>query len=244
VNISRLPAGQAEYGRLLAALLEAFPGVRYVEAWNEPNDSGISAAEAAGDWSMASAVCAARCTAIAGDVLDSDPRLVEYERAYVAALGVQRPAIWGIHPYLAVKDHSATTVLEFERNFPTATTTAGSTPQVWFTEVGAYYCEDYRGYSSQGAERQAADARWLTSGLMPKTAPAHVFYYEVLFKDGEPPPCDSEQPADTALYVPSSELSAPDQPRPAATYILGEARSQLGFGEAQLGLGGRPPLPL
>jgi hypothetical protein len=53
---------------------------------------------------------------------------------------------------------------------------------------------------------------------MPAIEPAHVFYYEFLFKDRRPPPCGRSD-SDTALYVPTNDPSAADVPRAAAGYI-------------------------
>jgi hypothetical protein len=53
---------------------------------------------------------------------------------------------------------------------------------------------------------------------MKNAKPEHVFYYEFLLGDRREPSCQSEG-ADGALYLPSGEGSAPDRPRPAASYI-------------------------
>ena len=128
--------------------------VQYIEAWNEPNSSGVSAPQAAAYWRAANTVCATdRCTAIAGDFVDNDPdqgsqsfapgcvagltfnsHLKPFEVSYVKALGAARPAIWGFHPYYAVNCEQSASVSTFESNLPTP---AG---QVWFTEVGAWEC--------------------------------------------------------------------------------------------------------
>ncbi len=69
----------------------SFPRIRVLEAWNEPNDSHYSSylppAAAAGLMNAAYTLCQARgCTAIAGDLLDSEPNMVEYERRYERGL--------------------------------------------------------------------------------------------------------------------------------------------------------------
>jgi hypothetical protein len=68
---------------------------------------------------------------------------------------------------------------------------------IWFTEVGAYYCEAGRTY---GEKSQAEQARFLVDDLIPEFQPTHVFYYELTWRYDEPPACNSEQD-DTALYA-------------------------------------------
>ncbi len=207
--------------------------VPYIEAWNEPNSSSVSASQAAGYWSAANAICATdNCVAIAGDFVDNDPdqgsqsfapgcvagltfnsHLKPYEVSYVKALGTARPAIWGFHPYYAVNCEQSTSVSTFEQNLPTP---AG---QVWFTEVGAWECR--LGQSpARGAARQQSDASYLVNTLMSSTnpaAPAHVFYY------GMAPLVYTQscsKYADSALYM---GVTAPGSlyARPAAATIYG-----------------------
>ena len=182
-----------EIGQLLAYLDGlAAPKVAYLEAWNEPNSSSISASQAAAYWTAANAVCTTDgCTAIAGDLVDNDPdqgsqsfapgctpgltynNMASYETAYVAALGAARPAIWGFHPYFAVNCEQSASVTTFEQNLPSP---AG---QVWFTEVGAWEC--VRGQSpARGPTQQNNDASYLVNQLMTAPdAPAEVFWYEL-----------------------------------------------------------------
>jgi len=220
-----------DIGQLLAYLDGlGGPKVQYLEAWNEPNSSSISAAQAAAYWTAANAVCATDgCTAIAGDLVDNDPdqgsqsfepgcatgltynNMASYETAYVAALGAARPAIWGFHPYFAVNCEQSTSVTTFEQNLPTP---AG---QVWFTEVGAWEC--VRGQTpARGPTQQNADASYLVNNLMTAAnAPAQVFWYEVA------PPVYTQscsKYADSALY---EGTQAPGflYARPAAATVYG-----------------------
>ncbi len=169
----------------------------YIEAWNEPNSSGVTAATAAAYWTAAAGVCAsAGCTAIAGDLVDNDPdqgtqsfspgctagltydNLAAYERAYVTALGPGVPTIWGLHPYFAVNCEQSTSVTTFEAGLPGG---GVGSAQVWFTEVAAWECIKGRS-SARGAAVQQADAQYLTGTLMSPSAPsppAHVFWYEM-----------------------------------------------------------------
>lgn len=211
-----LPSSVEEYQTRLKELLDRLTGIRYLEAWNEPNaTAGLSAAAAAHYTTAAYALCQRRgCTVIAGNFLDSQSNLLTYEHAYEQALHPAQFTNWGIHPYYAVKTRSASTVLDFRSSLPGA----GGGKRIWFTEVGAYQCEDYGRYTVLGEREQALDASWLVNRLMPAIGPVHVFYYEFLFKRRQSPPCDSYSP-DTALYIPSSDPSAPDAPRAAASYI-------------------------
>jgi hypothetical protein len=202
-----------EYRLQLGRLLHAFDSIRYLEAWNEPNFTlGLSPSLADEYTNSASALCAAQgtCTVIAGNLLD-DAGMVGYERRYLGGL-VPLPRLWGVHPYHAVSDHSETAILAFVKTLPGE----GAGEQIWFTEVGAYAC---RRSAPGGEAAQAQDAAWLTGELMPTVKPAHVFYYEFLYKERRPPPCDSAE-ADTALYLPSDDPNVPDAPRAAASFIF------------------------
>lgn len=210
------PQSSIEYKAALEALLATFPGIQVLEAWNEPNNthytSYLAPASAAQLMNAAYALCEIhRCAAIAGDFLDSEPNLVEYEREYERYLMPADPSDWGIHPYHAVKYTTSSTVEAFKAALPHP-----ATDNLWFTEVGAYYCE--AGYV-YGERPQAEQARFLTDDLIPEFQPAHVFYYELAWRYDEPPACDSQQD-DTALYAassPNGTLSA----RTAAHIVFG-----------------------
>ena len=205
------PSSAGEYQQRLEALLdEAAHGgdpIGYVEAWNEPNNQGSETAGKAGeiaDW--AHSVCQRRgCQVIAGD-LEDNPSVLSYEQAYIGALTFS-PSIWGIHPYYSVKAHSDSTVLRFEEALPNH----GSGAQIWFTEIGAYYC--VRG-QLRGEAQQASDASYLVNALIPAALPTHVFYYGLMAGDHPEVPCTASGGDDTELY------RASDQPRSAAGVIL------------------------
>ncbi len=205
--------------------------VRYLEAWNEPNSSGISASQAAAYWTAANSVCATDgCTVIAGDLVDNDPDqgtqsfqpgctanltfaklLAPYEIAYVKALGDARPAIWGFHPYFAVNCEQSASVTTFEQNLP------APSGQVWFTEVGAWEC--VRGQTPpRGVAQQNLDASYLVNDLMSADgAPAHVFWYELaplVYTQS----CSKY--ADSALYM-GTQAPGFIYARPAAATVYG-----------------------
>jgi hypothetical protein len=226
-----LPGSYPEYRAALQALLGRFPATSYVEAWDEPNDTpGLPAATAARYTLIARSLCRDRdCTVIAGNFLDS-ASMTAYEREYARALYPESLTNWGIHPYLAVKERDAATVLAFRSNLPDA----GAGERIWFTEVGAYRCEGGARPELLGERAQARDASWLVNRLMPEIQPAHVFYYEFLFKDHRPPPCDRSD-SDTALYVPAGDRSAADVARAAASYIYDNRGMPLAYTGAATG---------
>jgi hypothetical protein len=213
-----LPGSSTAYRAALRGLLDRFPATAYVEAWDEPNATpGLSTDTAAGYTLAARSLCQVHgCTVIAGNLLDS-AFMTAYEREYERALRLASLADWGIHPYLAVKTRDAQTVMEFKSALPHA----GAGERVWFTEVGAYRCEGGARPELRGERAQALDASWLVNRLMPTIQPAHVFYYEFLFREHRPPPCDRSD-SDTALYAPAGGRGSGDAPRLAAAYIYGD----------------------
>jgi hypothetical protein len=205
--------------------------VPYIEAWNEPNASGVSASLAASYWTAANTICQADgCTAIAGDMVDSADQgpqpynpgcapnltyntLALYEDQYVTALGAARPAIWGFHPYGAVNCEQATSATTFEAHLP------NPPGQVWFTEVGTWECRLGQA-TPRGPTQQNADASFLVNTLMSPTsptAPAHVFWYE-LAAVGYTQNCNKY--ADSALFE-ASTSPGPLTARPAALTVFG-----------------------
>jgi hypothetical protein len=230
----------ADIEQLLAALRGLGTPLQYLEAWNEPNASGVSAAAAAGLWSDAGAACAAAgCTALAGDFVDTadqgglkfDPGcaanltfngLRSYEVAYVKALGGEVPAIWGLHPYIAVNCEQSTSLRTFAANLPHSSPPA----QIWFTEVAAWECFDGQ-TPPRGPAVQQADAGYLVNTLMAPGAPAaptHVFWYEIaapgwtqncakytdsaLYEADSAPGTLLARPAAQTVFGPDTELSA------------------------------------
>ncbi|MGH2864771.1 MAG: hypothetical protein ACRDJX_05925 [Solirubrobacteraceae bacterium] len=223
------PQTIAQYSGALQALYRAFPEIKVVEAWNEPNDSHYSsyvpAALAAGFTNAAYAFCQAHgCTAIAGDLLDSEANMLEYERRYESYLDPRDPGNWGIHPYHAVKYMTAETLADFRQALPDP-----ATDRIWFTEVGAYYCEAGTIYGEGSQERQA---RFLVDELMPEFQPEHAFYYELAWRYDEPPACGSGQ-ADTALYA-ARTVNGPLLARSAAAVIFGSQPPSIASASATL----------
>jgi hypothetical protein len=211
--------------------------VPYIEAWNEPNSSGVSASQAADYWTAANSLCQVDgCTAIAGDVVDNDPdqggqafapgcaagltynkHLKPYEIAYVKRLGSARPAIWGFHPYYAVNCEQSASLTTFESNLPTP----GG--QIWFTEVGAWECR-FGQSPARGTGRQLSDAQYLVNPLMSSAQVTRVFYYELaafvytqscakyadsaLYEANTAPGALYARPAAATIFGPDSTLAA------------------------------------
>jgi hypothetical protein len=229
-----VPSSRFEYERYVSALLyyAASVGepVRDLEAWNEPNNLGVqhpTAARAAEFMNAATSICAGRCTAIAGDFLDSEYLRqnangenagLTYQRRYTEHLDPRSPAIWGFHPYAAVKYEELrhgqeSTITRFESHLP-----AGGAA-VWFTEVGAYYCERGGRYPAGGqAEkeaRQRKNAEYLNELINRYYTVAHVFYYELSNGYGLETNC--ARTSDTSLY------DHGDRPRAAEEVVFGAA---------------------
>ena len=226
----------AKYTSEIQSLLSTLRGLGtplpYLEAWNEPNSSGVSSSAAAGFWVDANADCAAAgCTALAGDFVDSADQsqkfnpgcastltfnnLKSYEAGYVKALGGATPANWAFHPYLAVNCEEAASVSTFLAGLPSTPTP----PAIWFTEVASWECA--LGQSpARGTTRQQADAAYLVNTLLVPPAanpPLHTFWYEIA-APGYTQNCAKY--ADSALYeantAPGFLLA-----RPAAATVFG-----------------------
>lgn len=216
------PASSAEYKARLLELLKRAEAIghpiRYLEAWNEPNNQGglnredgvRSAVAAAHYTNEAYAACEEGhgCAVIAGDVEDS-PGAREYEQRYEAQLKPV-PKLWGVHPYYSVEKMEESHYTEVREGLPNK----GSGDQIWFTEIAARKCSPSK---ENGESGQSERAKWLVDTLMPFAGAEHVFYYDFLTNSQQQPACSEY---DGALYLPGSDLNASDVPRPAASYIL------------------------
>jgi hypothetical protein len=214
------PASAGEYDQGLEVILEeaarAGDQVGYGEAWNEPNNQGAERARKAAEIAnWANSTCERRgCQVIAGDFEDR-PAAVVYEQAYVSALDFS-PGIWGIHPYYSVKAHSDGAVLEIEQSLPHG----GDDTQIWFTEIGAYYCAHGQ---PRGEAGQASDASYLLDELIPAIAPTHVFYYGFIAGDHAELPCAGRDDFDSELY------GASHRARSAARVLLRASHPSFSF---------------
>jgi hypothetical protein len=199
------PDAAGEYQRELQLLVGQADRVQapvaYVEAWNEPNNQGSEPARRAGEIAnWAHAVCDQRaCQLLAGDFEDA-PSLPGYEHAYLSALSFS-PGIWGIHPYRSVRAHNDAPVLRFAQALPDH----GADAQLWFTEIGAYYCAHGQ---VLGEAQQASDASYLVNDLIPAIAPTHVFYYGFMAGSDTEVPCAAAGASDSELYRASGEPRA------------------------------------
>jgi len=194
------------------AFADGIDHVAYVEPWNEPNNQGgfRQTGEAIGPAHYADAahsVCESfGCAVIAGNFEDT-PGVAEYAARYAEGL-TWRPALWGVHPYGAVKSHDAANLEGLKRALEQEGLPAA---ELWFTEVAADYCIHGE---VRGETQQAGDVSYLLDVLIPAFRPAHVFYYGFMNRDDEPVPCSKEP--DTELYDPDGA------PRRAAA-VLAEA---------------------
>jgi hypothetical protein len=223
------PTTSTEYDERLVQILNQAKtmghAIRYVEAWNEPNnqgkldEGGRTAITAAHFTNSASATCETDgCTVVAGDLEDgnskSTPADIEYETKYYENLS-PKPTTWGFHPYYAIQEKTTAHLKELINALPNK-----SSDQIWITEAAARKCSDFGGHFEENGESgQAARAEWLVKTLIPEIKPEHVFWYEFLYKNRESPssPCEKGG-EDDALYYPSG--SSEDAPRPAASYIF------------------------
>lgn len=228
------PSSPGEYQAQLEELLDRAQAIghpiRYLEAWNEPNNQGnVSALSAADFTNSASATCgddSYSCVVIAGNFEDS-PDVASYEVQYIENLDPV-PGIWGVHPYYSVQEMSEAPFQDVREHLPNK----GVGEQIWFTEIAARKCSDFDGRLVENGEvGQAQRANWLVNTLMENVKPEHVFYYELLLGEDRQPSCQSEG-SDSALYTPSGDPAEPDRPRPAASYIWGEGSAPLGAGGA------------
>jgi hypothetical protein len=212
---------ESQYRAALTEVLQTHPAIAVVEAWNEPNGSGVSEATAAGYADAAFGYCRTRgCTALAGDFLDR-PGSLTYARRYKEDLSPPHALLmkdWALHPYAAVNRSST------EAESIRSSVMAGE--NLWITEIGAYYCEEHSSEPSQqmGEAEQNTRAENLVDNVIPKLQPIHVFYYEFLYKDSALTPCERGE-SDTALYNPD------DGARKAARVIFGGALRPLAGGE-------------
>jgi hypothetical protein len=168
------------------------------------------------------------CTVVAGNLVDS-PNAGAYEREYASALH-PLPTTWGVHPYYSVEQESEAPLLSFLQSLPGS----GAPQRLWFTEVSARVCTNYRGHLREnGTVGQASRSRWLVDTLIRNRRPEHVFYYAFLLGGRRRPSC-AESSEDGALYEPSIDPATPDTPRAAASYVWGGEPHALagGFGEA------------
>jgi hypothetical protein len=223
---------EAELVKILARARALGEPIGWLEAWNEPNGQGDeSAQDAAAFTNVASSVCEGEyeCTVIAGDFEDS-PGVAAYEDEYVSDLHPV-PANWGVHPYYSVGEESEAPFETVREHLPNG----GKGERIWFTEVAARKCTDFDGDLVENGEGgQARQADWLVNTLIRNARPAHVFYYELLLREGREPSCETEG-SDSALYVPSGDPAEPDRPRAAAGYIWGDGAGSAPGGENEPG---------
>ena len=99
-----------------------------------------------------------------------------YAQAYISALSFS-PAIWGIHPYHAVKAHNDASVLELEQALPSRR--RGRSHLVHRDRGLLLRCA-----ATCAAKRSRQATRpYLVNDLIPAIVPTHVFYYGFMAGD-------------------------------------------------------------
>ncbi len=222
------PPSPGDYKIWMEALLNQFPGIKYVEAWNEPNLKGVSwsikaATVAAGYANEVGKYCQSHgCVEIEGNFSD-EASIPQYESEYIHHLNSKYETnLWGVHVYGAIRNQTTHKIEEFVHELPNR-----SSDQVWLTEGGALTCQNRGKLDIYSETQQAKGTRWLVKVLIPELKPAHVFYYSFMVGDGRMTEfCGPRnEPENTALYEPSPYYAAggdpytQDSPRPAARYI-------------------------
>jgi IPT/TIG domain/FG-GAP-like repeat len=217
-----------------------------IDAWNEPNADRavVTASLAAQFWVKARNLCAGVCTPIAGSFVDSRDSnngascsttiftaVAKYEQDYVAyftANGIAKPTHWGFHPYNAGLCKITQTMTDL------TTATAGiSGRQLWFTEAGAYVCQDSSG-ANPTLTQQSTAAAYL-NGLLSTYSVAHAFYYGLANAgpsavNSPPGSCGSDR-QDTVIYSGDPGDGA-YHARPAARTIYGPSAVSATSGSA------------
>ena len=220
--------------------------IRYLEAWNEPNNTGTgpveeghpSAARAAEFMNVASSLCAERgCTPIAGDFLDSQYQRPGHEEVKErtrggptggdstsvpsAGMGVAYEREYLAHltpPYpLNWGFHPYAAV-----KYRTTQTIADFERALPSQDVAVWFTE-VGAYLCQGAHastqsEQADGVRYLDGLIDPALKVTHAFYYELKAETREQETsCSGPGGADTSVY------GSRDQARPAAQAVFGRA---------------------
>jgi len=159
------------YEQAVAAFLRAYPTVRTITAWNEPNHASQptapAPAAAAAYYDAARRVCPA-CTVVAGDLLDG-ASMASYLAEYKSALATT-PPVWGLHDY-----HDAT---YFQSSGIDAMSRATTGP-IWLTETGGIVSLTSGTSSLPYDERRAADGvSWVYQLADRRPRIARVYLYQ------------------------------------------------------------------
>lgn len=162
-----------DYEAALRELLQRWPAIDAVEAWNEPNHRSRPTASrpalAAAFFDAAHRACVGRCTAVAGNLLDA-PGMADYLARYRAAL-TTTPAVWGLHNYWDATYFSRQGVDQL---------LAITDGPIWLTETGGLvsFQPDGPGTGLLPDERRAADSlRWLFTLAAAEPRIARMYLY-------------------------------------------------------------------
>jgi hypothetical protein len=230
-----------------AALLRSGIVIPEFTAWNEPNHRIGSVptgapwdnpARAAEYWNALNRICITApagqgCVVAAGDFhdpeVDGGANFADYVRTYKATLNAT-PSVWAIHPY------RATTYQDYTRVNSWIADDTGSA-DVWFTEVGAMYCEarptgqttggGYTGDARTPASALAyQDSRATTlKNVVVSSRVKRTYYYTLGWPSGADDNCDDADhiwdsallrngPNGTVIERPSFRTLFPSAPTP------------------------------
>jgi hypothetical protein len=192
--ISFMPSGGAtpsvaDYTLALQHFRIQWPQVTEFTAWNEPDHSGethLPEATAVDFLRAATSICGSSCTVAAGDFAGGD---AGYVTTYYGLLGTLRPSAWAYHPYGPVNDDGTNRFARLDAFLGTI----GSDKDVWFTEVGAYFCRDNRLYGAASQNAAAGRLRDLLADPVRARQVSRVYYYHLAGNWRPPDPSVGER---------------------------------------------------
>lgn len=228
--ISFMPRGAAppsvsDYTLAMQNFRIQWPQVTEFTPWNEPNhpSTSISATTAVDYLGALTTVCGGSCTVAAGDFAGDRTPGAYYSnyKSLADARGI-RPAIWAYHPYEVVNSGTASNRFDGLSSF---LSTIGTDKQVWFTEVGAYFCV---GGTLSGPDAQNAAAQRLRDLIADPVYAAQVrrvYYYHLAGNWRPPDPAVGERCIwDTGLV--GTEAWDGAAPRPALYTLFPQLRGR------------------
>jgi hypothetical protein len=172
----------AEFAAGFQAFRAAYPEVRTIAPWNEPNNPDASQYPLAADpalaaqyWLQAKAICPVDCTLLAGDFAGI-PGNDAYVDAYQAALGEARPDVWAFHAHSDINAFQAggPDSARISRYYLSKLQGPWAGSRIWIDEIGARFRDP--GGVVWGDASQAQAARFLL-GLAQLDPRIDAIYY-------------------------------------------------------------------
>lgn len=241
-------------------------GINEFTAWNEPNHPlfEVDVRSAVDYLEALTIVCGSNCTVAAGDFSGSpSSRDLDYYGRYVAAVRARSsltPRYWAHHPYDAV--NRETTDAARLRSIEKLLELIGPGKEIWFTEVGAYYCHKKDGVSTlHGPTRQAAAAQRMQAlitnplpGVRTDQNLTRVYYYHFSGdwtpgtscdhdsglidhqqEGGRPRPAFKELFPDVSASTPETDVNGDGYADLVTLYSTGSAYTYVGNANGSLG---------